>query len=415
MSGLIAVGVSKLLTIAKETTFAQPALSTSGQLMRRTSSNVDLAKKTYKSTEIRPDYQFSDFRHGTRSVTGTISDELSVGTWQQFMASVTRQAWQKAGSTAAAALDAVAGTALTQQITRAAGSFLTDGYMLGDVVQFEGFTVGTANNANNFFITGITALALNGVFLDGALLVADTASTEVTCAVMGSKTWMPLTGQTRDSYTIEHFFSDIGQSELFVGCRVSQMAVKLPSTGLATVDFPILGINATEGATQYFQNPAPASTGQILAAVNGAMFMGGQQIAVVTSIDFTVNGNMTSGDVVGSNVAPDIFPGSMDVSGTMSAYFEDETFQSAFFNEEEVSIIVALTADSTPNAAFQVYTFPRCKLNGATKNDGQVGIVQTVPFVALLNNVSPVPGSLVTTMSIQDSTIATGGSPVAVG
>ena len=48
--------------------------------------------------------------------------------------------------------------------------------------------------------------------------------------------------------------------------------------------------------------------------------------------------------------------------------------------------MVALTADSTPNAAFQVFTFPRCKLNGATKNDGQVGIVQSVPFVALLNN-----------------------------
>jgi hypothetical protein len=42
---------------------------------------------------------------------------------------------------------------------------------------------------------------------------------------------MPLTGQTRDSYTIEHFYSDIGQSEVFTGCNVSQMAVKMPSTG----------------------------------------------------------------------------------------------------------------------------------------------------------------------------------------
>jgi hypothetical protein len=105
----------------------------------------------------------------------------------------------------------------------------------------------------------------------------------------------------------------------------------------------------------------------------------------------------------------------MDVTGTMSAYFEDETFQSAFFNEEQVSIVVALTTDSTPNAAFQVFNFPRCKLNGATKNDGQVGIVQTVPFVALLNNLNPLPGTLVTTMSIQDSTISTGGSLVATG
>jgi Phage tail tube protein len=412
MSGLIAVGVSKQLVIAKETTFATAALNSSGQLMRRTTSNVDLSKKTYKSTEIRPDYQFSDFRHGTRSITGTISDELSVGTWNLFMASVMRQAWQKPGVTAATAITAEAGS---PQFTRSTGSFLTDGFMLGDVVQFEGFATGLANNANNFFITGITALTMTGIFLNGAAVVADSGSATVSVATMGSKTWMPLTNQTRDSYTIEHYFSDIGQSELFTGCRVSQMAVKLPSTGLATIDFPIMGIDAVEGTSQYFTAPAAPSNGQILAAVNGAMFMGGQKIAVVTSLDFTINGNMTTGDVVGSNVAPDIFPGSMDVTGTMSAYFEDETFQSAFFNEAEVSIVIALTTDSSPNAAFQVFTFPRCKLNGATKNDGQVGIVQTVPFVALLNNLAPAPGSLVTTMSIQDSTISTSGSLVALG
>jgi hypothetical protein len=391
--------MSKLLTIAKETTRNVAASAGTGYLMRRTSSNVDLSKKTYKSTEIRPDYQISDFRHGTRSVSGTISDELSVGTWSMFMASVMRQAWQKAGSTSAAAITAVSGSS---SFTRTTGSFVTDGYMIGDVVQFTGFTVGTANNNNNFFLNGST-------------VVNDSASSSVTCAVMGSKTWMPLTNQTRDSYTIEHFYSDIGQSELFTGCNISQMQVKLPSTGLATVSFPIMGIQAVESTSQYFTSPTAASTGQILAAVNGAIFVGGVQVAVITSIDFTVNGNMTSGEVVGSVTAPDVFPGSMEVTGTLSAYFLDETFQGAFFNETQVSIIVALTADSTPNAAFQVYAFPRCKLNGASKNDGQVGIVQTVPFVALLNNLSPVTGSLVTTMSIQDSTISTSSSPVATG
>src|SRR5580700_1732464 len=144
MTALIAVGVAKQLIVAKETSFGVPALATSGQLMRRTSSNVDLSKRTYRSTEIRPDYQYSDFRHGTRSVTGTISDELSVGTWQLFMASTMRQNWQKVAATVATTITA---EAVSPQFTRSIGSFLSDGYMIGDVVQFEGFTVGTANNA----------------------------------------------------------------------------------------------------------------------------------------------------------------------------------------------------------------------------------------------------------------------------
>ncbi len=404
MSGLIAVGVAKQLIFAKETTFAVQAAAGTGQLLRRVTSNIDLAKKTYKSTEIRPDYQRSDFRHGTRSVTGTISDELSVGTFEAFMASAMRQAFQAAATTGA--ITTVTASTAGPQFVRSAGSFLTDGFKVGDVVRWSGFSTGgaTANNAKNFFISALTGPNMTGVFLNGDTVAADVAGDSVTCSVVGKKTWIPTTGHTRDSYTIEHSYTDISQSQVFTGCRISQMNVKLPSTGLATIDFPILGINATEAAGAYFTTPAAASTGKILAAVNGAMYVGGVQVAVVTSIDFTVNGNMTSGDVVGSNVAPDIFPGSVDVTGTLSAYFQDETFQSAFYNETEVAGVVVLTADNTPTADFQVFNFPRCKFNGSTKNDGEVGLVQTVPFVALLNNAGgAAASSLLTTMSIQDS------------
>jgi hypothetical protein len=402
--GLIAVGVSKQLIFAKETTFAVEAPAASGQLLRRTTSNLDLAKKTYKSTEIRPDYQRSDFRHGTRSVTGTISDELSVGTFEAFMASAMRQAWQTPATSGP--ITVITAQATAPQFARSAGSFLTDGFKIGDVVRWSGFSTGgaTANNAKNFLITALDATDMTGVFLNNDPVAPDVAGDSVTCSVVGKKTWIPTTGHTRDSYTIEHSYTDISQSQVFTGCRISQMTVKLPSTGLATVDFPVLGINGTETAGAYFTTPAAPSTGKILAAVNGAMYVGGVQVAVVTSIDFTVNGNMTTGDVVGSNVAPDIFPGSIDVTGTISAYFEDETFQSAFYNETEVAVVVALTADNTPTADFQVYSFPRCKFNGATKNDGEVGLVQSVPFVALLNNAGGAAApTLLTTMSIQDS------------
>lgn len=335
-------------------------------------------------------------------MTGTVSDELSVGTFEAMMGSVMRQPFQAAATTGS--ISTVTASAAGPQFVRSAGSFITDGFNIGDVVRWTGFTAGAAaNNSKNFLITALTATDMTGVNLDGSPVIAEASGEPVVCALAGKKAWIPSTGQTRDSYTFEHSYTDIGQSQVFTGCRISQMAVKLPSTGLATVNFTVLGINATEGTVPYFTTPAAASNGRILAAVNGAMYVGGVQVAVVTSIDFTVNGNMTSGDVVGSNVAPDIFPGSIDVTGTLSAYFEDETFQSAFYNETEVAVLVALTTDNSPTADFQVYNFPRCKFNGATKNDGEVGLVQSVPFVALLNNNAPILGSLVTTMSIQDS------------
>lgn len=52
------------------------------------------------------------------------------------------------------------------------------------------------------------------------------------------------------------------------------------------------------------------------------------------------------------------------------------------FNETEVELIVVLTSDNTAASGFVGFTLPRVKLGGASKSDGQAGIVQTMPFAA---------------------------------
>ena len=52
---------------------------------------------------------------------------------------------------------------------------------------------------------------------------------------------------------------------------------------------------------------------------------------------------------------------------------------------------------------FVSFTMPRIKVGGNSKDDGQKGIVQTVPFTALLNTSSATNNGDFTTLMIQDS------------
>jgi hypothetical protein len=192
------------------------------------------------------------------------------------------------------------------------------------------------------------------------------------------------------------------------------MAVKLPATGLATIDTGLMGLNHTNkaaGDSPYFSAVLAASTGGVLAAVNGAIYVQGTKIALITGMDFDIAGNLSSEAVVGSNVKPDIFDGRVMVKGNMTLFFEDATFRDYFENETEVSITCVFTDDNSATADFLAFTMPRVKVGGASKDDGEKGIVQTMPFVALFDtSAGPDTGatatdSLATTLSIQDSTL----------
>lgn len=407
----IATGIAKKLTYKKETTWGVAATggAATGQALRRVSSSLDLKKATYQSNELRPDYQVSDFRHGVRTVDGTIAGELSAGTYKDFMATACRNAWSTATAPAAygtGILTAVAtGTPVGSSgtITRSGGSFITDGFRVGDVVRQTGWTTtGVPFNGRNFWITALTPTVMTGQFLDGTLVVGkagETGAVQITGA--GKKTMMATTGHTNDSYTIEHWFSDILQSELFTGCRVADIDIKLPASGMATLDIGFMGRDMTTGTAAYFTSPTAATTTGVLAAVNGALFLNGAQVALVTGMNVKMTANMSTGEVVGSNTTPDVFAGTMAVSGQLTAYFTDASIRDLFLNETEVSLGAVFTASNTPGADFIALTMSRVKLGGASKDDGQKGLSMTLPYTALLATAGA--GVDATTLSIQDS------------
>ena len=427
----VATGVAKLVAFKKETTgllmgIGATASTTGGMYLRRVTSDIDLSKDTYESQEIRADYQVGDMRHGTRKVGGTIKGELAPGSYDEFMASVLRKAWVAAPAPTMAALT-ITGAAVTGQytLTRGVGSFLTDAVKIGHVLRIvSGTSVSSTDLNKNLFVIGVSATTLTVIPRDNAMTPAAASTVTFTTTGVGKYVWTPTTGHLNESYSIEHYYSDLTKSELFTGCRVNSVSIGLPATGIATCDVNFVGAGFNEGftgtagapvygtfagASQYFTSPTAANNAGLLTAVAGVLVTTvsgtSTKVATITGLTLDIQGGMTTGAVVGSNLTPDVFAGRVKATGQITAYFDSVTMRDYFVNETTFGVSCVMYSDSTVGSKFVSITMPYCKANGATKSDGEQGLVMTIPFVALFNPVASdvTDGTLMTTVMIQDS------------
>lgn len=399
-----AVGSFKQVAIKAETTYGTIPVASGAQLLRRVTSTVDLSKETYASNELRTDFQIADFRHGVRSVAGSLNGELSPGTYKDFFSYALKRDFAAVTATTGASIT-IAGTGPTHTVTRAAGSWLTDGYKNGMVVRLSVGTLNAANINKNLLIVDITsATAMTVIPLNGVAMVAEGPIASCTITATGKSTYVPTTGHTDKSFTLEHWFADVAQSERFLGCKISKVGLQLPPSGIATAAFEIMGQNVATGTAQYFTSPTAVTTSAPLAAVNGVLRVGGVTLASVTGLTIDIAPAYSGEAVVGSNAKPALFAGMVNVTGQMTVFFEDAVLRDVFFNETEIELIAAFTTDNAATADFITLAIPRIKLGGASKDDVMSGIKATIPFQALLNTAG---GTGVkterTTLLIQDS------------
>lgn len=397
----IASGILKTTAWKKQSALGTAATGSGGKAARRVTSIFTAGRDTFESNEINSDHMSRGVSYGLKKADGTLTGELSAGTFADLIGSILEKDFATSVNSTALTLT-YAGSAGAWTVARASGSFLTDGFKIGDVIRASGGSV-TANNTRNFLITGVVALTITFIALDGATVTAG-SSTTTTLTVTGKKTWTPTTGHTKDYYTVEEWYSDISKSETFVDCRVGQIDVALPATGNATISTTMVGLSRTMGTSQVLATPTVTTTA-IMNATNGKIVIGGTAQTVATGINFTIaNGAANAGAVIGSNSGQDVTTGRIRVSGTFTAQFDSTTLQALYNAESNTTISVVLTADETGSSDFIAFTMARVKITGDAPDDGEKAIIRTYPFTAEYNAAG---GSGVsseqTILSVQDS------------
>lgn len=196
-------------------------------------------------------------------------------------------------------------------------------------------------------------------------------------------------GVTRRSFTIERFFGDILAADKpyhrFTGVELNTLSLAINANAMITGSFGVLGqsmvtaTTAIAGATY-----APATTTSPLDSFTGTLNEAGTPIAVITEISLSIENGLEARYVVGSkqSIRPSI--GRSNVTGQVTAYFENSALLDKFINETESSIMFEL-----PDGAGNKYTFtlPRIKYTGGQPDvDGEGPITLAMPFQALLDS-----------------------------
>lgn len=400
----VAVGVAKKVAYKAESSWGVAPGTSGAQLLRRVSSTLNLKKQGYESNEIASHLQRLDFRHGMKSAEGQVSGEISPGTYKDFFAAICRKVMAATAAMSGFTMT-IAGTGPTYTVTRSTGSWITDGVKAGDVTRITGGTFNAANLNKNLVVCAIgTTAALTVMPLNGVAMTAEGPITGGTMSVPGKRTYVPTTGHTDNSFAFEHYHQDLALSELFLGCKLNEMGIQLPTSGMATIDMGFMGKDLTTGTAQYYSSPTAETTAGILAAVNGVLVANGTGIATLTGMSLTIRGGMQGVPVIGSNTYADIAEGRVLVEGQVTALFTDSSLRDYFINETEVSLVGVLSSSAAGTADFVGFSVPRVKFGDASKDDGDKALIQTLPFTALLNvSGGTSAASEQTTLVIQDS------------
>jgi hypothetical protein len=405
MSGTFKRGVSKIVTIAEETNFGVLAGGT-GRQLRRVNFAMNLNKDGYESQEILPSQQLRDGRHGVRRVTASMNGQLSPGTYTEFWENMLRRRFTAGVSATGMTVTAVAGPPGT--FTRAAGNWITDGFKVGDVVRFTGFTAGAAvNNARNYRVSDLTATIMTVSGVAPEAVVAAASAPSIACAVVGRKTFVPTTGHLFLSHSIDEWMPDgvTPTSNRGLGMTMQAARINVPPTGFATVDFQMVGQNMTTAATQAYGSATAPNALNSLVAVNGRIRYQGADVAFITGAQIQIAAPVDGPPVVGSDVVPSLFAGVIRANGSINALLRDNQMYDVFQNETEVDLHLWMTTDNTANADFFSIVMNRVKLMSNQRNDSDRAIIQSFSFSALEHVIGAGAGTKFegTTITLQDS------------
>ena len=399
----IAQGINKQVAIKKQTALGTPATGSGGQVLRREQSTNNLKKDTYGNNEIASHQQSTGKTHGLRSVDTALNGVLSAGTYSTVIASVLRDDFSPTTSLTGLAL-ALAGVVGAYTLT-GTGLLVSAGFKIGDVIRI---TVATGLNADalnkNLLITNITSTVITCKTLNGSTMTLG-SGTACTLALIGKKSVAPTSGHTKDYWTVEDWQSDISQSEVYSDVMFGKLDIGLPSTGNATFAVAGVGINRTTGASRILTTPSTETTSNPLAAINGLLIVNGVAITNITGVTLSIDGKVAGmGAVVGSNIAPDIQRGTIDVSGSFTAFYQDATLSTLFDNATQINLIAVIEDNSSAASEFVSFSLSNITLDGDGKDDGDKAIVRTYPFTARIN----MAGGLAlandqTIISVQDS------------
>lgn len=321
------------------------------QALRFTSESLNYNIANVASEEIRDDRQQTDLIQTSQEAGGGFNLELSYGSFDEYLAAALFSAgWST--------LVAVAGTDISaasadNSFNSTTTDFTTENINVGQWLKVGGFT----DPANNGYAK-VVSVAATKVVVSGLTLVTEAAGDSVTMA--GS---MIRNSTTMSSFTLEKKFSDITQFISYTGMVPATMVLNIAAQAVMTGAFSFLGKNSAIAQTTVGTGaPTDANANEVMNSGNhiGSVREAGTEVtsAYIQSLGINVDNNLRGKPAIGVVGNAGISAGTINVSGEMAVYFEDEQFYEKYVNGTASSVDFRVT---DPNGNTYIVTLPRIK------------------------------------------------------
>jgi hypothetical protein len=326
-----------------------------------------LTKASIESNEVRRDYMRTRGRHGTQKSTGPYDAELSIGAMDDVFEALFRGTW----SAADLAITQATMTSVTtgaNTIIAAAGSWITGGLRVGDVIRATGLP-DAANNNKNLRIVGLTASTIT---VAETLIVNAAADTTFTITRSGRKLINPAAGsQIKRYFTIEEYEINIDGSEVFNDVVWNSVRFSMGPDGMLMSNPTWTGTGAFQALTgasaPYFTTPTE-TTAPPLCVLDCTLRLNTNDMIDLTALDMTIDVGAVAPSMISSKFAPDVFTGQMSIGGNFTALRKDLQQVTDFLNEAQVTLwLLAADISTTPVGFFSLFV-PNLTLGAVDKS-----------------------------------------------
>lgn len=212
-------------------------------------------------------------------------------------------------------------------LTRAAGSFVSEGILKGDFIQLLGFT----NPLNNKVVmaTVVTALVLT-------VAIPDNMADEVGSGTSYQRGDKLTIGTTKKSFSMEKVFQDLTTKAInYRGMIVAQMEINFAYGELATGSFSFSGNDheIADAAAEFMTFSRTINAAATTNTMNGSVDMpflasdaigtlGASEFAL-RSVNLSLNNNLSPQTVIGETAPIDYSSGTAQIEVSLSAYLND--------------------------------------------------------------------------------------------
>jgi hypothetical protein len=376
-------GKNHVVAFKAESVFNTPVSGAGATQFRfAPSSGLSLKRAEIVDPEVRKDGMSSPSRLGSKAVAGSYVGTLSQATFEGLFAAVLRAntTWTAAVAITQATMTSI--TTTTSTIVAAAGSWITQGVRVGDIVVLTGHAT-TANNSRNLRVTAVSA---------STITVAETLTTDASpdttfTLTIQRKVTNPAT-LVRTSFTVEEYSSDLDDSELFSGCRVSSIKLSFGTDAMVQVEIGFVGANMTipgTAASPNFTSPTLTTTVGLV-AVDSTLRLNGADVTNLTSLEVTFDLGAQSQAVIGSLVTPDVFEGQLKITGSFTAVrtaLTGSNLATFLAETDNVELHLLMVEPMAEPKNFVSMFLPRLRLLSADAPIGNEGaLMETVTFSA---------------------------------